>query len=222
MTHVSQGVEGFMTQDPYAKSAKKYDRLIEPFNRVLRRIAFDMAPVEQGARVLDVGCGTGSHLLLYIEHECKAHGIEQSPAMFEQASQKLGDSAELQNGDATAMPYPDDSFDLVIVMLVLHEIDAQTRIKILAESKRVMKKNGRMLVIDYHPERKKTLKGFLKNKLIRFVEYKAGKEHFKNYKDFIARDGLFPLLKQNALSIQKQKLVTGGNIVIYVATDSAE
>ena len=205
-----------MTQDPYAKSAAKYDRLIEPFNRVLRRIAFDMAPVEKGARILDVGCGTGSHLRLYIDHGCAVHGIEKSPAMFEQAQSKLGGSADLLNGDATAMPYPAGSFDLVIIMLVLHEIPPPMRPEILREAVRVLKPDGRMLLIDYHPERKKTFKGLLKNKLIRFVEYKAGKEHFTNYKDFIAKKGLPPLLKQNFLVIEKQKFVTGGNIVIYV------
>lgn len=94
-----------MSSDPYRKVAAIYDRLFEPLNRGLRMLGVRMILPEQGMRVLDVGCGTGSHLDIYRGSGCTLFGIDASPSMLDVARSRLGEGADLRLGDATQMPY---------------------------------------------------------------------------------------------------------------------
>jgi ubiquinone/menaquinone biosynthesis C-methylase UbiE len=203
---------------PYQNSARWYDTIIEPLNTGLRQIGFKMIPPEPGQRVLDVGCGTGTHLELYRQAGCKVFGIDLSPAMLEVALQKLGDRAQLLLGDASCMPYPDDSYDLVIVTLALHEMPPDTRLAVVGEMRRVLKQNGRMLAIDYHPGSIRSLKGWLFKGIINFIEWLAGGEHFRNYRQFLSHGGVPALAEQHNLSQVQSKIVTGGNLGLFVFT----
>ena len=111
-----------MVNDPYHKSARNYDKYVEPFNTVVRQIGLRMYPPQEGMRVLDVGCGTGTNLSLHHPAGCEVFGIDLSPAMAEMARKKLGDRAEILLGDASHMPYEDNFFDLVPTMMTLHEM----------------------------------------------------------------------------------------------------
>lgn len=205
-----------MREDEYKNSARFYDRFIEPMNTGLRGVGLKMAPAVAGASVLDVGCGTGTHLGLYLDGGCKVYGIDSSPAMLREAKRKLGGGAELILDDATAMPYGDASFDLVMISLILHETSPETRSGILSEVKRVLKKDGRILIIDYHPGPIKPLGGWLKKTMIYFIEFIAGKEHFTHYRQFIKVGGIPALAGENDLSIEQQKLVAGANVGIFL------
>jgi len=88
-----------MKEDPYEKSARKYDIFVELFNRALRQIGMDMYPPVAGMIVLDVGCGTGTTLNLYQKAGCNIFGIDSSPAMLSVARNKLNSQAELLLGD---------------------------------------------------------------------------------------------------------------------------
>ena len=83
-----------MSGDPYAKSARWYDSLIEPFARKIRMIGMRMFPAQDGMSVLDVGCGTGTHLDIYKKAGCEVFGIDSSSAMLDIAQAKLGERTE--------------------------------------------------------------------------------------------------------------------------------
>jgi len=139
-----------MGKDPYKKIAKTYDRCVEPSIAVIRQIGIKMYTPKDGMHVLDVGCGTGTNLMLYHEAGCNIFGIDLSPAMVEVAQKKLGDRAEIRIGDASKMPYSDDSFDLVTGIFTLHEMPSQIRSTVINEMVRVVKHGDRILLIDYH------------------------------------------------------------------------
>jgi demethylmenaquinone methyltransferase/2-methoxy-6-polyprenyl-1,4-benzoquinol methylase len=204
-----------MNKDPYKKLAKFYDSFIEPFNTILRKIVLKMYLPKEGMRVLEVGCGTGTNLKLYQQAGCKVFGIDLSPSMVKVASEKLGEQADIKLGDASQMPYSDGSFDLVIAMLILHEMSGQIRLPVIAEMVRVLKQDGHLLLIDFHPGPILFPKGWLYKSIILFFEITAGREHFRNYRDFIAKNGLLPLIGTNNLSVEKEKIVSGGNLALY-------
>ena len=204
-----------MNRDPYKKLAKFYDSFIEPFNTILRKIVLKMYLPKEGMRVLEVGCGTGTNLKLYQQAGCKVFGIDLSPSMVKVASEKLGEQADIKLGDASQMPYSDGSFDLVIAMLILHEMSGQIRLPVIAEMVRVLKQDGHLLLIDFHPGPILFPKGWLYKSIILFFEITAGREHFRNYRDFIAKNGLLPLIGTNNLSVEKEKIVSGGNLALY-------
>jgi ubiquinone/menaquinone biosynthesis C-methylase UbiE len=172
----------------------------------------------KGMDILDVGCGTGSHLELYQRYECNLYGIDLSPSMLEVARVRLGDSIQLDLGDATNMPYEDHKFDFIISMLSLHEMAHQTRSGVLTEMKRVLKDDGRILLIDFHPGPYQPLQGWISKLIIFFSELAAGREHFKNYRQFIATKGLSTLATQHDLEVEKQNILAGGTFAIFLVT----
>jgi ubiquinone/menaquinone biosynthesis C-methylase UbiE len=205
-----------MVNDPYHKSARNYDKYVEPFNTIVRQIGLRMYPPQEGMRVLDVGCGTGTNLSLYHPVGCEVFGIDLSPAMVEMARKKLRDKAEIILGDASYMPYEDNFFDLVTTMMTLHEMPDQIRSTVISEMIRVSKPKGHILVTDFHPGPIRFPKGWMYKSIALVFEIAAGREHFKNYRQFLANGGLLGLITGYRLNVEKKKIVSGGNLGLFL------
>lgn len=204
-------------KDPYRRIARFYDAAVEPFNASLRKYVLRVARAEQGMKVLEVGCGTGTNLALFAEAGCEVAGIDLSPSMIGLAEKKLGSRADLREGDASAMPFEDASFDLVVAFLTLHEMPADVRSPVVSEMARVTGENGRMLFIDFHHGPYRFPKGWLYRSIIVPIEIGAGVEHFKNHRDFLRRKGLPGLIQKNGLTVEREKILGGGTMMISVA-----
>ena len=204
-------------KDPYRNVASYYDRFFESMNKGLKLVGIRVFRPSRGMNILDVGCGTGTHLELYQRYKCNLYGLDLSPSMLEVARERLGDTAQLDLGDATNMPYEDDKFDLVISMLLLHEISSETRSAVLNEVKRVLKVNGRILLIDYHPGPYQPMQGWISKMIIIISELAAGWEHYKNYRQFMSTKGLATLLAQQNLKIEKERILAGGTFAVCLA-----
>jgi len=203
-------------KDPYQKVATRYDAVVEPFTNALRRISIKMFPPKEEMLVLDVGCGTGSSLRLYADAGCRAFGIDASPSMLAVAYDKLGGRAGLQLGDASQMSFADDLFDLVVAMFALHEMPGEIRPLVMSETVRILKGDGRILLIDYHSGRMGFPAGWFYKAVILFFEIAAGRKHFTGYRDFMAKKGLSGLIVSQNLTIEEKKIVAGGNIGLYL------
>lgn len=208
--------DGGMSGDPYNKIATKYDRYVEPSIAALRQIGMKMYSPKAGIHVLDVGCGTGTNLMLYHKTGCNVFGIDLSPAMVEIAQKKLGNRADIRLGDASKMPYSDNSFDLVTAFFILHEMPNRIRPAVISEMARVVKHGGRILLIDYHLGPIRFPKGWMFKVIILFFEIMAGREHFRNYRDFLARNCLQNLIVTKNLRILNEKIVGGGNVALFL------
>ena len=205
-------------RDPYRNYAGIYDRLFDSMNKGLKLVGIRMFRPTKGMSILDVGCGTGSHLELYQRYKCNLYGIDMSPSMLNVARERLGDTAQLELGDATDMPYENKKFDLVISMLTLHEMSPETRSAVLNEVKRVLKDDGRLLLIDFHLGPYRPLQGWISKTIIFFSELAAGREHFKNYRQFIATKGLSTLISQHQMNTEKQSILAGGTFAICLVS----
>ena len=205
-----------MKEDPYNKWARKYDFFVEPFNKTLRQIGLGLHPPVAGMNVLDVGCGTGTTLNHFHKAGCNVFGIDSSPAMLSVSKTKLGSGANLLLGDASNMEYPSDFFDMIISMMTLHEMPPTVRSGVLDEMIRVLKKDGRILIIDYHPSNQIFPKGWMHKSVKFFFETMAGLEHFRNFRHFIATDGIPGLVEARNLDIEKSKIVSSGNLGIFL------
>jgi ubiquinone/menaquinone biosynthesis C-methylase UbiE len=71
--------------------------------------------------VLEVGCGT-AHFTRWLEPQRLVVGLERSAAMLREA-RRLRTEGPLVHADATRLPFPDRSFDLVLLVTVLESID---------------------------------------------------------------------------------------------------
>lgn len=209
-----------MTGDPYRRTASFYDRLFEPMNKGLRLLGLRMFPPVPAMKVLDVGCGTGVHLEIYRRSGCGLYGIDTSPSMLGIAETRLGEEADLRLGDATKMPFENDMFDLVVCMLVLHEMDHRARMSAIVEIMRVLKPNGRILMIDFHTGPARPLKGWLTKLIIFLSEVAAGRRHFRNYRHFMSIRGLLTLIEDSQLVVDERKVVAGGTLALYLLKEA--
>ncbi|NTV72204.1 MAG: class I SAM-dependent methyltransferase [Azonexaceae bacterium] len=205
-----------MLQDAYRYNAHLYDLLYEPAARIVRNIGQHIYPPRENIAILDVGCGTGTQLALYQKPGCRLVGLDNSPAMLAQAAHKLGGAAELQVGEATQMPFAADSFDLVTVIFVLHEMPSEDRPAVLQESRRVIKPDGQIMLIDYHPGPYPWLMGQVWHLLIRLMEISAGPAHYGNYRHFMATGGLDTLVAGQPLRIDQRYVSEHGVTAIHL------
>jgi ubiquinone/menaquinone biosynthesis C-methylase UbiE len=200
--------------DPYRRIAGIYDRVVEPLQRGVRRRAIELVPPRAGWRVLDVGCGTGKTLAFYLEAGCTVVGVDVSVAMLRRARQGLGSAAELHLIGGDELPFERDSFDLVNLSLVLHEIPFDERTDVLREMARVTAPGGRMLVTDF---RFGSLRG-VRGRVLRLVSWVMERisGHYDGYRSFRADGGLPAAAAKAGLAIKAEKVVAGGNMAIFV------
>lgn len=79
--------------------------------------------VHPGERVLDVGCGQGSHLLFLKKLGLDISGVDASPHMIQRARERLGHSCELKTAMADDLPFEDNTFDLTVMINTLEFLD---------------------------------------------------------------------------------------------------
>ncbi len=205
-----------MSKDSYRFIAAIYDHVLEPLNKGLRGLGLRLRPPQPGMKVLDVCCGTGIHLKMYHDKGCEIHGVDLSPAMLAVAQRRLGQHAALSRADATSLPYGDGLFDLVLCMLALHEMTPEARDIVIGEMNRVMRPDGEMLLIDFHPGPFHGMKGFIANSIITIAEYFAGGEHYANSRIFLRSGGLTPHLERAGLLKSTERIVGGGTLSVTV------
>jgi len=78
---------------------------------------------QKGERILDIGCGTGNHLLLFYRLGLDVTGLDASPYMLDIARSRLGDKASLKIGRAEDLPFEDNEFDLATLIITLEFLD---------------------------------------------------------------------------------------------------
>ncbi|HAM63078.1 MAG: hypothetical protein A2Y20_06310 [Firmicutes bacterium GWF2_51_9] len=102
--------------------------------------------------VLDVGCGTGAMCEVFLHHGLRVEGCDQSAEMLKQARRLTSPDIIYRVGDAVhGLPYPDQSFDLVIASYVAHGLSVEQRKKLYDEMNRIAKKY--IVLYDYSPKR---------------------------------------------------------------------
>lgn len=141
----------------YDRLAADYDRRWAMYNQ--RSLAL-LRPFIQGramGNVLDLGCGTANllpRLDAWGADVARYTGVDPSGEMLLAARPKLAASripAALATAEAGALPFADGRFDSVVTASVLHDLPDPARA--LAEARRVLRPGGRLLLLDWSPER---------------------------------------------------------------------
>ena len=104
---------------------KAYEQLMGRWSRLLVPDLIDFAGVENGNRVIDVGCGTGSLSQGLVEYGSKIEvvGVDSATPFVEYSNAQLSSQrAKIRQADAQDLPFPDDSFDRCLSLLVINFI----------------------------------------------------------------------------------------------------
>jgi ubiquinone/menaquinone biosynthesis C-methylase UbiE len=124
-----------------------FNRLIDHLQfRAIRR-ALALAEVQRGARILDVGCGTGRWLRRYQQLGLAPTGVDATPGMLAVALEQ-GTRAPVVSGDARALPFADSEFDCVSDITVVQHIPRAQQPQALGEMVRVLKPGGRLILLE--------------------------------------------------------------------------
>ena len=194
-----------------------YSIIIDPLLKGIRIYILKFAGIKAGDKVLDVCCGTGEQAFYYAKASAVAAGIDLDPGMIkvaEKNKKKLGlNNVSFQNVDAQEIPFKNDFFDYASISFALHEKESGVRDKIISEMKRVVKKEGGLIFIDFRVPLPKNLYSYF----IKTVEYSAGINHFEYFKDYLGQGGLSEILKKNKLQIEKRDYTRNGIVEMIKA-----
>ncbi len=141
----------------YTSLAPIYDALVPLVSSGARATGRKWLAVQDGDQVLDLGTGTGLALpsLLAANPTGWTEGIDLTPAMLARAHRRMANTSHthygLRRSDATALPYPDDTFDAVFSSYVLDVLPRSQIRPALREIRRVMQPEGRVVLVYLAP-----------------------------------------------------------------------
>jgi ubiquinone/menaquinone biosynthesis C-methylase UbiE len=124
---------------------------------VARRTLVEQAALQPTHRVLEVGCGTGTLLMLIkqLHPGVDVVGLDPDPRALARAKRKAATASAaitLDRGFSDVLPYPDASFDAVFSSFMFHHLEgADEKLKTLREIRRVLKPGGRLHLVDFIP-----------------------------------------------------------------------
>jgi phosphatidylethanolamine/phosphatidyl-N-methylethanolamine N-methyltransferase len=134
----------------YAEFAPIYDKVFgKIFYSRLERV-IEESRIPRGAKVLEVGAGTGTSFPAYPTH-CHVTGVDLAPDMLTRARRKIAENGwshiKVMEMNALALTFPDDTFDYVMAFHVVSVVpDPVTMIN---EVKRVCKPGGKIIIVNH-------------------------------------------------------------------------
>ncbi len=121
----------------------------------LREQILELAALEPGQSILDVGCGTGTLALAAkrrVGASGRVYGIDASPEMLSRAYQKAAKARSdvtFLKAFAQELPFADGQFNTVLTTIMLHHLPRSSRRQCAREIARVLKPGGRVLAVDF-------------------------------------------------------------------------
>ena len=130
--------------------------------RELRQRTANLACLQPGDAVLDVGCGTGTLAMEVARRVGRAGRVAGVDPGTEQIARARAKAArrhvpiEFQIGVIEQLPFPDQTFDVVFSTLMMHHLPADLKRQGLAEIARVLKPGGRLVIADFKRKQERT------------------------------------------------------------------
>jgi ubiquinone/menaquinone biosynthesis C-methylase UbiE len=121
----------------------------------LRQKTADLAQLQRGETVLDVGCGTGTLALeayARVGETGRVSGVDPGPQQIARARSKAARGSfpiDFQVGVIEQLAFPDQSFDVVLSTLMMHHLPDDLKRQGLSEIARVLKPGGRLVIVDF-------------------------------------------------------------------------
>ncbi len=148
-----------------AYQSKLYSEFSHLYDRIFARIFYPRIAaviralnIGPGAKVLEVGVGTGLALDAYPPH-CQVLGVDLAPDMLEHAQERINQNGwrhiNVEAMDAMNLKLADSSFDFVMAFHVVSVVPDAARL--MREVERVCKPGGRIVVINHFRSEQRVL-----------------------------------------------------------------
>jgi ubiquinone/menaquinone biosynthesis C-methylase UbiE len=147
---------GYVPALRFAWLTPAYDLVVRATTRekTFKNALVEQAGLRHGHRVLDLGCGTGT-LTIQMAQRCAGAvvtGVDGDPAILELAARKAATqevSVQFDRALASALPYPDGTFDRVVSSLFFHHLSWHEKERAAREAFRVLRPGGELHVADW-------------------------------------------------------------------------
>jgi SAM-dependent methyltransferase len=139
-------------REGYAGWSEQYDGEANPLIALEEPLVPELIGGVAGLDVLDAACGTGRYAIPLAQAGARVTGLDGSEEMLAHARRKAAErclSLDLQTGDLHALPFEDESFDLVLSALALCHVP--DLVPVMTEFARVLRPGGRLIIWDFHP-----------------------------------------------------------------------
>ena len=214
------------------KTKEDYNLIAEDFSRTRWNIWAEFSIfrdyVKEGDEILDIGCGNGRLLELLKGKNIEYIGVDNSERLIDIAKRRYPTKKFLV-ADTLNLPFPNDYFDKIFLIAVLHNIPSkELRFKTLQEARRVLKPEGLLILTVWDIWRKETMILILKHFFLKLIgksqlDFKDvfvpwGKKARRYYHYFTERE-LINLVKKEGFKIKKFGVVkneTGKRSNIYL------
>lgn len=224
--------DAVVIQRMFAGVAKRYDRanrwLSLGLDQHWRRRAVAVAGVRKGERALDVCAGTGDVALALHRAGADVVAADFCREMLRLAGPKIGRACRgggprLVCSDATQLPFADRSFDLCTVAFGIRNVGEP--LQALVEMRRVVRKGGRVVVLEFARPRVPVLGGlyrfYFRSVLPRLGHWISGTDNGayrylpESVMVFPERDGFLELMRRAGLLPVSMKLLSCGIAAVY-------
>ena len=156
------------------KTKEDYNRIAEKFSKARSRIweevrfLFDDY-IRPGDKVLDLGCGNGRFFEILKDKGIDYIGVDFSEKLIEIAKKRFPE-AKFLVADALNLPFPNNFFDKVYAIAVLHHIPSKEfRQRFLEETKRVLKPGGLLILTVWKIKTKNNLLSVIKYTILKLI-----------------------------------------------------
>ena len=157
-----EDVRNFWQANPLCTQINPFDAGSEEFFEYYNKQREDIESIDysyalheyrdfKNKKVLDVGCGNGYVLSKYASEGAEVFGVDVTEAAIELTQKRfkhLNLNGDFREADAQSLPFPENTFDCVCSMGVLHHVPNTQ--KAVDEIFRVLKPGGRLIVMFYH------------------------------------------------------------------------
>jgi len=189
-------------RDLLKKTKRDYEEIAEHFSetrvKLWKDIIFLADFVNDGDKILDLGCGNGRLFELFRDKKIDYIGIDLSKKLIEIARDKYKDypNVKFLVRDALDTGFDENSFDLVYSIALLHQIPSKKyRLQSLNEVNRILKSEGFLIVTVWNLWQKKYIKNILKTFILKIKIPGSTKLDFK--------DTFIPWKKRNGTTINR-------------------
>jgi SAM-dependent methyltransferase len=152
---------------------KQWDKIFKRYGKVFTKPQEDIPKIvklfkKKGVkRVLDLGCGSGRHVVYLAKHSFDVYGIDIAPEGIKIAKDWLKEEnlkANLKVGDIyKKLPYQNNFFDAIISIQTLHHARIEKIRRLIKEMERILRPGGLIFVT---VRRALRVKGWKKNKIV--------------------------------------------------------
>lgn len=145
------------SQQFFSTAAGQWDRMrLELFGR--RADIALLGLLDESWKVADLGCGTGGITQSLAPFVDEVIAVDESSAMLTAARKRLQDfeNVDVRQGRLEALPLADGEVDVALLFLVLHYVNQPD--VVIAEASRVLRRGGKLLVLDMMPHDRQDLR----------------------------------------------------------------